>query len=188
MKINRLKGRSSNHEKNAEGRLDDLFDEHIANFAPGNNGHDSFPENTEKTTLGWIGVDLDGTLAKSVKAQTGEEIGVPVHPMVQLVRRWLANGEDVRIFTGRVNPHRGQVTAMRARRAIEAWCKRHVGQVLPITYEKDWDMTLLFDDRARQVERNTGRVFCRHSRENRIAQETRSARRGNTSSETRAKK
>ena len=161
MKINRLKRTSSNHEKNAEGRLDDLFDEHIANFAPGNNGHDSFPENTEKTTLGWIGVDLDGTLAKSVKAQTGEEIGVPVHPMVQLVKRWLANGEDVRIFTGRVNPNRGQVNAMRARRAIEAWCKRYLGQVLPITYEKDWDMTLLFDDRARQVERDTGRVFCR---------------------------
>lgn len=59
---------------------------------------------------------------------------------------------------------------------------------LPITYEKDWDMTLLFDDRARQVERDTGRVFCRHSRENRIAQETRSAPRGNTSQETRVKR
>ena len=35
---------------------------------------------------GWIGVDLDGTLAKSVKAQTGEEIGAPIGPMVQLVR------------------------------------------------------------------------------------------------------
>jgi hypothetical protein len=188
LKINRLKRTSSNHEKNAEGRLDDLFDEHIANFAPGNNGHDSFPKNREKTTVGWIGVDLDGTLAKSVKAQTGEEIGVPIHPMVQLLKRWLANGEDVRIFTARVNPHRGQATAMRARRAIEAWCKRHVGQVLPITYEKDWDMTLLFDDRARQVERDTGRVFCRHSSENRIAQETSECTQGNTSQETRVQR
>jgi hypothetical protein len=134
--------------------------------APGNNGPDSFAENTERTTLGWIGVDLDGTLAKSVKAETGEEIGVPIHSIVQRVKVWLAHGEDVRIFTARVNPNRGQVNAMRARRAIEAWCKRHLGRVLPITYEKDWDMTLLFDDRARQVERDTGRVFCRHSREN----------------------
>jgi hypothetical protein len=47
--------------------------------APGNNGPDSLPENTERTTHGWIGVDLDGTLAKSVKAETGEEIGVPIH-------------------------------------------------------------------------------------------------------------
>jgi len=113
---------------------------------------------------GWIGVDLDGTLAKSVKAQKAEGIGVPIHPMVQLVKVWLARGEDVRIFTARVNPKRGQVNAMRARRAIEAWCKRHLRHVLPITHEKDWDMTLLFDDIARQVERDTGRVFCCDSR------------------------
>jgi transcriptional regulator with GAF, ATPase, and Fis domain len=39
---------------------------------------------------GWIGVDLDGTLAKSVKARNREEIGVPIRPMVQLVKVWLA--------------------------------------------------------------------------------------------------
>ena len=142
----------------------------------------------EREMCGWIGVDLDGTLARSVKTQTQEEIGVPIHPMVQLVKVWLTHGDDVRIFTGRVNPNRGQVQAVRARRAIEAWCKRHLGQVLPITYEKDWDMTLLFDDRARQVERDTGRVFCHHSREKRIAQETGTARSGNSCRETGAKK
>ena len=30
--------------------------------------------------------------------------------------------------------------------------------------KKDWDMVMLLDDRARQVERDTGRVFCRHPR------------------------
>jgi hypothetical protein len=142
----------------------------------------------EKEMRGWIGVDLDGTLAKSVKAQGREEIGHPIHRMMHLVKVWLAHGEDVRIFTARVNPNRGQVIAVRARRAIEAWCKRHLGQVLPITYEKDWDMTLLFDDRARQVERDTGRVFYHHSREKRIVQETGSAHSGNSSRETRVKK
>jgi len=39
-----------------------------------------------------------------------------------------------------------------------------------------------------QVEHYTGAVFCRHSRENRIAQKTRSARRVNTSQETRVKR
>ena len=111
---------------------------------------------------GWIGVDLDGTLAKSVVVQTGEEIGAPIHPMVQLVKRWLAHGEDIRIFTARVNPRQGD--AVRARRAIEAWCERYLGQILPVTYEKDWDMVLLLDDRARQVEHDTGRVFCGHPR------------------------
>ena len=114
---------------------------------------------------GWIGVDLDGTLAKSVKAQTGEEIGSPIPAMVQLVKLWLARGEDVRIFTARVNPKHHQGDIVHARRAIEAWCKRHLGQILPVTYEKDWNMVMLLDDRARQVERDTGRVFCRHPRE-----------------------
>lgn len=113
---------------------------------------------------GWIGVDLDGTLAKSVAAQTGEEIGAPIHPMVRLVKHWLAHGEDVRIFTARVNPNQQQGDVVRVRRAIEAWCERYLGQILPVTYEKDWDMVLLLDDRARQVEHDTGRVFCGHPR------------------------
>ena len=113
---------------------------------------------------GWIGVDLDGTLAKSVKAQPGGEIGAPVRPMVQLVKWWLEHGEDVRIFTARVNPNHHQGDIVHARRAIENWCKRHLGQLLPVTYEKDWDMVLLLDDRARQVEHDTGWVFCGHPR------------------------
>jgi hypothetical protein len=108
----------------------------------------------------WIGVDLDGTLAKSVAPQTGKvEIGRPVYRMVQLVRAWLADGKDVRIFTARVNPNQYPVEAILSRRAIEAWCERHLGQILPVTYEKDREMALLFDDRARQVERDTGRVL-----------------------------
>lgn len=124
----------------------------IRKRAPGNN------EDAERRTRGWIGVDLDGTLAKSVGAQTDEEIGPPIHPMVELVKEWLAHGEDVRIFTARVNPNQGEFDAIRARRHIELWCEHHLGQILPITYEKDWDMALLFDDRARQVEHDTGRV------------------------------
>ena len=112
----------------------------------------------------WIGVDLDGTLAKSVLAQTGDEIGPPIHPMVQLVKEWLTHGEDVRIFTARVNPNQGVYDAIRARKHIEAWCQHHLGQILPVTYEKDWDMALLFDDRARQVEHDTGRVLGGHLR------------------------
>ena len=132
--------------------------------APRNNGPDSVPK--RKRIPGWIGVDLDGTLAKSVAAQAGEEIGPPIRRMVQLVKEWLAQGEDVRIFTARVNPNQCPGEAIRARRAIEAWCERHLGQILPITYEKDWDMALLFDDRARQVEHNTGRILlCKDCRE-----------------------
>ena len=78
--------------------------------------------------------------------------------MVKQVKKWLAEGQEVRIFTSRVNPYHRRIEARRARRAIEAWSKRYLGQVLPITHEKDWDMDLLFDDRACQVERNTGKI------------------------------
>lgn len=74
----------------------------------------------ENKNAWWIGVDLDGTLAKSVKAQNGE-IGVPIHPMVQLVKVWIAHGEDVRIFTSRVNPKRGRVNAMRPQGYPAQW-------------------------------------------------------------------
>jgi hypothetical protein len=47
---------------------------------------------------GWAGVDLDGTLAKSIAAKVGGKIGAPIYPMVQLVKWLLAHGEDVRIF------------------------------------------------------------------------------------------
>ena len=73
--------------------------------APGNSGPDSFREDTQRRWRGWIGVDLDGTLAESVKSQAGEDIGIPVHRMVKQVKKWLARGEDVRIFTARVNPY-----------------------------------------------------------------------------------
>jgi hypothetical protein len=46
-----------------------------------------------------------------------------------------------------------------------------------VAYEKDWDMLLLFDDRARQVERNTGRVFGTRSREDLMALKCRLGRR-----------
>jgi hypothetical protein len=50
--------------------------------------------------------------------------------------------------------------AAEAADAIEAWCLLNVGQVLPITHEKDFGMIELWDDRAVTVEENTGRVIC----------------------------
>ena len=133
---------------------------------PGNDRRNPFFEDGERRTCGWIGVDLDGTLAKSMKSQTAEDIGVPIYRMVKQVKKWLAEGQEVRGFASLVNPAPRRIEALRACRAIEAWSKRYVGQVLPITHEKDWDMVLLFDDRARQVERNTGKIVSSCSGKN----------------------
>ncbi len=102
---------------------------------------------------GWIGVDLDGTLALWPPRQ-GQQIGDPIPAMVERVKRWLADGRDVRIMTARA-AHCDERDLL----LIQDWCQEHVGQELPVTCFKDFGMDVLFDDRARQVEMNTGRLI-----------------------------
>lgn len=109
---------------------------------------------------GWTGIDLDGTLAYYDGFKSPEHIGAPIPKMVERVKRWLAEGRDVRIFTARACPYSGDkisaVDIASARKAIETWCEEHIGQRLPITYCKDYQMFELWDDRAIQVIKNTG--------------------------------
>lgn len=113
---------------------------------------------------GWIGVDLDGTLAFSHCnwRSNWRNIGNPIAPMLVLVKELLAQGEDVRIFTARLdgNWYEGKVYPVEEiKKHIEDWCLLHVGQILPVTNVKDTYMKLLYDDRAVGVERNTGRLI-----------------------------
>lgn len=110
---------------------------------------------------GWYGVDLDGTLAKYESWVGPSHIGEPIVDMVMRVREWIASGQEVRIFTARV-AHPGQ--REECTKAIEIWCTKHIGQILPITYQKDYAMIVLYDDRCVQVETNTGRLIedCPH--------------------------
>lgn len=79
-----------------------------------------------KNPNGWIGVDLDGTLA---------------------------------FYEGCVCRKQKPDDANAAYDAIQAWCLKHLGQLLDVTAEKDFDMTSLWDDRAVTVEKNTGRFL-----------------------------
>jgi len=108
---------------------------------------------------GWIGVDLDGTLATYDGWNGPEHIGEPVAPMVERVKRWLAEGYEVRIFTARVSGDRQGMSPNLTMRVIEIWCQTHIGQVLPITCVKDFGMIELWDDRSVAVEANTGRAL-----------------------------
>lgn len=101
---------------------------------------------------GWIGVDLDGTLARYEGWKGPEHVGAPIPQMVDRVKRWLTEGKQVKIFTARVcnGDPRG------TREVIEQWCFEHIGCVLPVTNEKDYGMTELWDDRCVQVIPNTG--------------------------------
>ena len=100
---------------------------------------------------GWIGVDLDGTLAEYGGWQGADHIGKPIPKMVERVKAWLTKGVEVRIFTARV-----AVPAPGIVRVIEDWCVEHIGVALAVTATKDYGMVELWDDRCVQVVPNTG--------------------------------
>lgn len=111
---------------------------------------------------GWIGVDLDGTLATYDEWRGPSHIGTPIVDMVNRVKSWLDEGRDVRIFTARVShdgTERRQHDAVLAYLAIRNWCLAHIGVALAITNVKDYAMIELWDDRAVQVQTNTGIVI-----------------------------
>lgn len=118
------------------------------------------------STQGWIGVDLDGTLAHYDHWRGEDHIGEPITAMLERVKGWLAEGKEVRIFTARVG---GGINTSKARTYIEAWCKKHLGRKLPVTHEKDYAMIELWDDRAVQVIPNTGRTIADELESERMA-------------------
>ena len=109
---------------------------------------------------GWIGVDLDGTLAHYDKWRGIDHIGKPIGPMLDRVINWLTAGVEVRIFTARMHGHGVELIGggtADALTPIQEWCKEHIGQVIPVTNVKDFAMVELWDDRAIQVHMNTGK-------------------------------
>ena len=95
-------------------------------------------------------VDLDGTLALYDGWKGKEHIGEPVPAMLFRVRNWIENGEEVRIFTARASDK----TAIPY---VRGWLKKLGLGELEITNTKDFTVTELWDDRAVQVEPNTGK-------------------------------
>ena len=105
-------------------------------------------------TNGWIGVDLDGTLAIYEKWSGPDEIGEPIPAMVKRIQQWIKDGKKVKIMTARVASN--NKTRDVAKKAIEEWCVKHIGEKLEVTSEKDYMMTELWDDRVVYVVKNTG--------------------------------
>lgn len=98
---------------------------------------------------GWVGVDFDKTLAKHRNGQ--KSLGKPIPKMLSRVKRWLADGKEVRIVTARAS-HPGM------KEAIGDWTEKHVGKRLRVTNKKDHRMQVLYDDRVKEVTPNKGTV------------------------------
>lgn len=100
---------------------------------------------------GWIGVDLDGTLAHFDRWRGPRHIGLPIPAMAKRVHDWHTKGVEVRIFTARAS--RSELIP-----DVEKWLQRHGFPPLAITNQKDFGMVELWDDRAIQVLYNTGKA------------------------------
>ena len=100
----------------------------------------------------WIGVDLDGTLARADSWRGMDVIGEPVPGMMRRVRAWLDKGLRVKVVTARAGDPVGIA-------ATQAWLKANGLPELEVTDKKDFGMIELWDDRAIQVVQNRGICF-----------------------------
>lgn len=120
--------------------------------------------------LHWHGVDLDGTLAYWDGSHGGTKIGKPIPAIVRQIQQWLDRGEEVRIFTARVDDRiqvlrRGQSHPLgkvwwrddQKRKAIAKYTRKLFGKPLEATNSKDRWMYDLLDDRAEGIQTNTGK-------------------------------
>jgi len=105
---------------------------------------------------GWIGVDLDGTLAHFPEGEYDTyKIGRPIPAMVERVKKWIEDGREVKIFTARAEDHGYDRILLRG--AINSWLVNVAGlPPLNITNEKDKYCIEIWDDRAVQVKFNEG--------------------------------
>jgi len=100
---------------------------------------------------GWIGVDLDGTLAYDDGWHGPLHIGDPIPAMMSRVKQWLKQGIRVKIFTARASLEEHIPP-------VREWLYIHGLPNLEITNVKDYEMICLYDDRCVQVIPNTGEL------------------------------
>ena len=101
--------------------------------------------------MAWIGVDLDGTLAHYDGDWNPNKIGAPIPRMVDHVKRWIADGKTVKIFSARAGD-------ADQRKMIGDWTAEHIGKRLEATNVKDYTCEAIYDDRAHHVVTNTGEI------------------------------
>ena len=96
--------------------------------------------------------DLDGTICIDDVWQGPEHIGMPIPSMIMRMKRLIRRGTIVKIFTARMG-RPGNVVG-----PIQDWLEEQGLPRLEVTNVKDPDCVLIYDDKARQVLHNTGKV------------------------------
>lgn len=98
---------------------------------------------------GYYYIDLDKTLAFHKTEWGAKVIGKPLPKMVVKIKKLLRDGKKIKIFTARA----GEKKAIKE---IQDWLKANRLPRFEITNIKGTDVIEIWDDRARQVDPNTG--------------------------------
>lgn len=106
-----------------------------------------------------IAVDFDGTLVEYHSFQGIGVYGPPIQIMIDRVKKWIAEGHAVVIFTSRVYEHKRNYIANEEHKMIKHWLAVQGLGDLPVTSSKWPQFNEIWDDRAITVERNTGRIL-----------------------------
>jgi dTMP kinase len=104
---------------------------------------------TSEKGQGWIGVDFDGTLAKSLDYHREGDVGAPIWRMIYRVQKWLDQGKTVKIVTARAGNATDEA-------AIHYFLHRVGLPPLEIINHKDHEMLALWDDKAIRVDPENG--------------------------------
>lgn len=109
-------------------------------------------------------VDLDGTLAVQYWGDDyygGEynpgKIGEPIPIMVDRIKAWWSIGDEVSIFTCRMNPTKPEYLQPFLD-AFPGWCMNVFGAVLEVSAIKDPYADDFWDNKAVRVTTNTGMI------------------------------
>lgn len=101
---------------------------------------------------GWIGFDLDGTLAEYTEWKGADHIGKPIEPIIRIAKQYIEQGYTIKIFTARACVPE-QIPP------VKKWCIENGLGDLEVTNQKDFGMILLYDDRCVQVMPNKGIIL-----------------------------
>lgn len=104
----------------------------------------------------WLAIDLDGTLAEYHGWKGIDHIGAPIPAMVEQLISYHNAGWKIAIFTARVSDDDNLI----AKKYIQLWLATHglASYINLITATKYKFFSEFWDDRARQVIENTGRI------------------------------
>ena len=119
----------------------------------------STESSTKQLPPGWVGFDLDGTIAQYTGYKGWQHIGEPIPSMINFIKKLRSMGIPCKILTSRAAAESRAVDGLtfeQVEQVVQDWTEKYIGERLPVVSEKGCSMIVLFDDSVVQINKNTG--------------------------------